>query len=417
MRKLKRFAALTAVALVASLTQIGTASAAETFTVQMGLGVPKGFSARALAPMEGKAATIRIHKGDTVNLNGGGFLLPVGQGPLAWKADHGTDIDGTWAPFWSDPDADLTDPFPTDAPYKFGPAFLGVPSQDCGDDLASQCVFSGNDPDPVTGTLFSGDRFEGDGNWFVRIDANAGETVWAVPAFGPVNMKTALRIQVVPNPDPATTQAEIDAAKAELTTLERDTAKALDAKLRRTSTKHTTKNGTVVWDAYAGFDTQTIALLQFYPANLVIKKGDKVRWHISQAIVEDHTVTFPFSYAAGDNGIGATGVVPVCDPDGDGSEGPDNFTVDFETFTCPDPGDELELDLQMPFISKTGDGKFPGGKEHSGIRGANIPETPNTPGSEAPYDLRFTKKNLTGYRYACAIHGGFMDGRVIVKGG
>jgi plastocyanin len=415
LRKLKRTAALGALALVASLVQVGTASAAETFTVQLGLGVPKGFSARALAPREGTTATINIHKGDTVNLVGGANLLPVGQGPLAWKADYATDLDDPFAPFFSDPDADLTEPFPTDAPYKFGPAFIGAPAP-CGDDATSQCVFDGSNSNPVTGTLAAGDRSGSDGNWFVRIDANPGQTIWAAPSFGPVNIKTTLRIQVVANNETATTQTAIDAAKAELTTLERDTARALDAKMRRTSTKHKTKSGTVVWDAFAGVDTQTIALLAMYPANLVIHKGDKVRWHFSALQVEDHTVTFPFGYAAGENGLANNGVVPVCDPDGDGGEGPDTFTVDFETFECADPTDELELDLTRELVSKSGDGKFPGGKEHSGVRGSNIPETPDTPPNDAPYDLKFTKKNLDGYKYACAIHGGFMKGFVTVKG-
>jgi plastocyanin len=406
-------AALTALLVIPTFT--GSASAATTYTVQMFVGIPKGFSLRVMAPMTGKAPTVQIHKGDTINLVGGATLLPVGLGPLDWRANYASDVDQPWGPVLTDPDADLTDPFPTVAPLKFGPAFFGISSDDCGGDLASQCVFDGSDSDPVTGPLVGGDREPYDNNMFVRIDANPGETLWATQMFGPSSFKTVLRIQVIPNGDTATTQDQIDSAKTTLRALERDTAAALDAKLRRTSTKHKLPSGVTVWDAFAGYDTQTFTLLQMYPAKLVVHKGDKVRWHFAQDDVDDHSVTFPFSYAAGNNGIGATGVVPVCDPDGDNSDGPDEFTVDFDTFQCPNPGDELELDLQAVFLKKTGDGKYPGGKEHSGIRGGNLPETVFTPPTDGPYDLRFTKAKLKGYRYACAIHGGFMDGFVVVK--
>jgi plastocyanin len=414
LRKIKVLAAVAAVSMIATLFQVGSASAATTFTVKMGVGVPFGFSARAMAPVEGKSATIQIHDGDTVNFKGGAYLLPEGQGPLAWKADYATDIDSPFGPFDSDPDADLEDPFPTDAPYKFGPGFVGQPAP-CGGDPSSQCVFDGSNSNPVSGTLAGGDRSGTENNFYVRIDANQGQTIWAAPGFGPVNLKTALRIQIVATNVTGTTQAEIDEARAKYTELERDSAIALNNRLVKKSTKHVTKGGTTVWDAYAGFDTATIALLQMYPRKLVVHKGDKVRWHFSQAQVEDHTVTFPFNYAAGENGIGATGVVPVCDPDGDGGEGPDQFTVDFETFQCPEPGDTLELDLQRALVEETGDGKFPGGKEHSGVRGANVPVTPETPNPEGAYDLKFTKTNSKGFKYACAVHGGFMKGFVVVK--
>ena len=409
LRSRRHIAAVGAIALLGAALPITSAQggAPVPITVQMGLNVPNGFSTRALAPTEGKAATIRVHEGAIVNFKNGATLLPVGQGPLAWKADYASDIDSPFGPFDSDPDPDLTEPFPSQASYKLGPGFLGIPSE-CGA-ADNECVFSGANSDPVEGTLAGGDR----GNFYVQIEAKPGETIWAVPGFGPVNMKTALRIQVVDPLATPTSQAAIDNAKAKLVELERDTAEALDAKLRKTRSKHVNAQGQTVWDAYAGFDTATIALLQMYPAKLVINKGDKIRWHFSQLQVEDHTVTFPFNYA---KDLSENGFLPVCDPDGDEGEGPDEFTVDFETFSCPNVEDTLELDLTDEFVAKKGNGEFPGGKEHSGVRGANIPEAPLVPPTEAPFDLKFTDANMgDGYRYACAIHGTFMDGKVFVR--
>jgi plastocyanin len=324
-----------------------------------------------------------------------------------------TEVDSPFANFLSDPDADLSEPFPTDAPYKFGPGFLGQPTPPCGADAASQCAYNGHNSDPVAGVLFAGDVSANDNNFYVRIDANPGETLWAIGEFGGVSIKSVLRIQVVADNATATTQAEIDAAKAQYGALEKDTALALDAKLRKMSTKHKTKSGVTVWDAFAGFDTGTIALLQWYPNKLVIHKGDKVRWHWEQGNNEDHGTGFPFDY--GKQQLNE-GVVPVCDPDGDNGDGPDTFTVDFETFSCPQGDGDLELDLQREFIAGTGDGKFPGGHEGSGIRGANLPETADTPGTDAAWDVKFTKTSPDkGFKYLCTIHGGFMKGFVVVK--
>ena len=414
MRVKRTIAVLGAIALFGAALPLTSASAGltQTFTVKMGLGVPKGFSMRVLAPTVGKTATIRIHEGDTVNFKGGAILLPVGQGPQAWKADYATDLDSPFGNFASDPDPDLTAPFPTNAAYKFGLGFIGQ-GVECGADQASQCEYDGSDNNPVEGILYGGDRFEFGNNQFVQINAEPGETIWAMSGFGAVNNKTTLRIQVVPPGDDTTTQAAIDAAKHELADLEKDTAVALDEKLRKETSKHTTQNGTTVWDAYAGFDTATIALIAMYPTKLVVEKGDKVRWHFSQLQTEDHTVTFPFDHA---KDLANNGVVPVCDPDGGGGEGPDTFTVDFETISCTKGDGELELDLTNTMVKRAGDGEFPGGKEHSGVRGSNIPEAPLFPPTEASYDLKFTDTSSTeGYRYACAIHGGFMDGFVIVK--
>ena len=95
MRSRRKIAVLGALALLGTALPLTTVSAGteQTFTVKMGLGVPKGFSARALAPTVGKTATIRVHEEDTVNFKGGATLLPVGQGPQAWKADYATDLE------------------------------------------------------------------------------------------------------------------------------------------------------------------------------------------------------------------------------------------------------------------------------------------------------------------------------------
>jgi plastocyanin len=381
-------------------------AAAVTRTIHMGGGVPQGFTSRALAPRIDGAPVVKIHSGDTVDLRGGPvYLLPVGVDPLDWQERYATNLDSPFGGVASDPDADTPQ---MDSPYKLG-ASQSAPPANCGDTEAGQCVYAGHNSDPVAGVFSGGDRSGAGNHLFVRIDADPGESIYALGP-GAVSMQSVLRIDVVASNEAITSQTSIDNAKNKLLGQEVDLAEALNAKLN-IDTKHKLKDGTVVHDAFAGYDTATISLIAFYPHKMVLHKGDRVRWHFAQLENEIHGVAFPFKKAkALSNGI----VNPVCDPDGDGGPGPDTPPAG------PDCGSgTFELDLNPASTAERGDGVFPGGPkalESSGVRGRSVPSVPTIAGGLDPYDLRFNKTSSDkGFRYACTIHGAFMSGTVVVK--
>lgn len=408
MRARRTLALLTAAtAVTMGLPMVANAQATADYRVQLGFGVPHGFSARPLAPIDHGTPTINVAPGAVIDLFGGGLILPEGTGPLEWHAQNTNEVDAPFGLIASDPDPDLEEPFPTDAPYKVNIAGIDTPTDPtCGASADTPCQIDGSE-------LFNGgDRFAAaDGHFFVEMMTTPNTTLWVTSPFG-VSRLVALRINVVATG--VDTQEFIDTAAAAIRAKERDAAAALHAKLAKATTQHKTRSGRVVHDAYAGYDTDTFALLDFYPTRLKIKKGEKVRWHFSNLSLEQHSLAFPLR--AGRNIASNEAFIPVCDPDAEG-EGPDTFTVDFETFSCPEG--ELELDLGRNFTAESGDGRFPGGPqnvENSGFRGRNIPSAPGLAGGTDPWDLKFTKKSSDrGYKYICTFHGGFMNAFVVVK--
>lgn len=407
----RKLALLTAIAAVMmGVPVVANAQATADYTVEMSFDVPRGFSIRTLAPIDHGTPTLNVTSGAVIDLFGGATLLPEGTGPLQWHSNNSQEVDAPYGLINSDPDGDLEDPFQVDAPYKFNIGGIDTPSDaSCGNTADDPCEFDGST------LLHGGNRFTGapddpEGHFFVKVTAAPNSTLWATSPFA-VSRLSTLKINVVPSD--ADTQAEVDAAAATIRALERDAASALHNKLSKASTSHMV-NGRRVWDAYAGYDSATFALFDFYPTRLKIEKGDKVRWHFSQLNIEMHGLAFPLTSA---KEIASNAFVPVCDPDGDGGQGPDTFTVDFETFTCP--SGELEFDLTKEFTAESGDGRFPGGTkriENSGLRGANIPSAPGLAGGLDPWDLTFTKAtDSTGYKYICTFHGGFMNAFVVVN--
>jgi plastocyanin len=399
--------AVTAVTM--GVPMVANAQATADYTVIAGFDVPHGFSPRILAPLDHGIPTINIESGDIVNIVGGGVVLPEGTGPVEWHSDNTQELDSPYGLIVSDPDGDLTDPFTADAPYKLNTAAIDTPTDaDCGATADAPCAING------LSFFNGGDRFASSeaGDFFIQVTANAGSTLWMTSPFGEGRL-LSLRINVVA--DGVSTQAAIDTAADAIEAKESDAAAALHAKLSKASTSHMV-NGKRVWDAYAGYDSNTFALLDFYPTKLKIKKGDKVRWHFGSLHIEQHGLAFPLKAA---KEILNNGFLPVCDPDGDadGADGPDTF-VDFETFTCPD-GTVLELDLSRDLTDESGDGKYPGGAqkvENSGLRGENIPTAPGIAGGTDPWNLTFTKVSSDkGYKYICTFHGGFMSAFVVVR--
>lgn len=404
----RKLALLTAVsAVVMGIPVVANAQATADLNLELGFDVPHGFSGRPLVPLDHGVPTVDVTSGMVIDLFGGAVILPEGTGPMEWHSENTQELDAPYGLIASDPDPDLQEPFPSDAPYKFNASAIDTPTD-------ATCGSTADDPCDIDGASFfnGGDRFaSAEGHFFVRITATPNTTIWASTPFA-FNRLVCLRIRVVANG--ANTQAEIDAAGAVIRARESDTALALHEKLSKSSTSHMV-NGHRVWDAYAGYDTDTFALLDFYPTRLKIHKGDKVRWHFDSLGLEQHGLAFPLDEAK--NIASNEAFIPVCDPDGDAGEGPDTFTVDFETFSCP--SGVLELDLGRGFTAEKGDGKFPGGPkkiESSGFRGRNIPTAPGIAGGTDPWDLIFTKTtDSTGYKYICTFHGGFMNAYVVVR--
>jgi len=342
---------------------------------------------------------IDVHQGDTLHFASEGFhtatLLPVGQAPQSWYDDVA--IIGSSDPF------SLVQPDPDDGPgaFKFGNLALNASDPACGAPEQPACAFDGTG-DPVGGVLNSGAAFFAPLDLAVDVGVPAGSSFWVICVVHGPDM--SMRVDVVGNASPASDPADLAATNAAQIEQDTDAAAALHEKMSGKQSSHTTPDGKVVWDAWAGVDNAHLALFGFYPQRLRIAKGDTVRWHFDSLIFEDHTVTLPLDTAREIAGGGG----PVCDPDGDAGAGPDMPPELAEPPFCNDPT-QLEFELDDRFITPQGNGVFRGGDlESSGALGRHAAF-----GNDA-YSLRFrTTSPRTGFKYLCLIHP-FMRGRVVV---
>ena len=341
------------------------------------------------------APTLKVHIGDTITFHMDGFhtatLLPEGTDVNAWVEDQAQAANGPYSFIVSDPD---------DGGFKGNNAALfpsidGAPAA-CGD-VSTPCDAGAN-------VVNSGIPF-GPGVTFTVAMTNVtvGRSVWVLCL---VHNNMRLRIQVVGVATAATTQAKIDAYTTATQRSDAEQAGALHEKLVSSRSKHVTANGTVVWDAFAGFDGPGFALDEMYPRKLIIHKGQRVRWHFDQLIYEDHTVTLPFKKA---QAITNRSFVPLCDPDD--TVGGDRVPADLPPPTFCSTG-TVEFAIPNKFVLAQGDGVFRGRGDlsNSGVNGANIRK------GRDPYTLKFAKvSSKRGFRYMCLIHGASMSGRIVVK--
>ena len=394
MRSSRKVALLGALAIVAGLLATPlTAQAQSAFSVRVG-----GFLGTREVPADGMrfyAPAMRVHAGDTITFKLRGFhtatLIPANSDVDSWARDNAGGIGKPFSLIAPDPDETSGD----DPHTKFNNAAIFPSDQTCGA-ADNACSYDGTD------TLNSG-AF-GTPSFTASIDASVGDVIWVVCLIHP---EMRLRIEVVAGGDTTTTQEQIDAYKDNKIASDLDDAAALDHKLSARSTKHVSASGKVIHDAYAGFDGPGYALLANYPHKVVVRKGQKVRWHFSGLRYEDHSVTMPFKrgVAIARNGGG----VPVCDPDGDAGPGPDNPPEVQGPPFCNDPS-QLEFDISPAFGYPQGDGIHKRGDlDSSGVVG-------NVNAGKSPYTLKFTKtSSKDGFRYMCVIHRGGMDGFVRVK--
>ena len=371
---------------VAALPATTAQAAATAYTVQVGGDTEVSGhifeGMRFLAP-----PTFAVHKGDTITFAMAGFhtatLLPdTEQNPDAWRAQHQAGLTNDYS---------LVIPDGDDGPTQFqiNNAVALPSSGTCGTPTAA-CDYDGKSV--VNSGAFSE-------SFTVTINDAPGSSIWVICLIHP---DMQMHIQVVPDATAATPQTEVDGYKTSTLADDHESAAALIPKLEK-PTHHKTASGKVVWDAYAGFDQDGYGLDSMFPHNLHIKKGQTVRWHFSQLMGNIHTVTFPKKQA---KALNAAFGAPVCEADPTDAP-PSSPAPPF----CTDPT-TLELHVPAAALLPGGNHKYAGsasGLTTSGVEGVGAP-------SMAPFDVKFTKtSSRKGFKYACIIHGGMMDGVVFVS--
>lgn len=364
-------------------------------------GCRTGESMRFLAP------TLKVHKGDTLTFDFAGFhtatLLPVGQDALAFRSGSAGGVGKPYSLLINDPDDTTADGGTASTPaIKTNPVVertsVGGTLADCGT-ATTPCDYDGTKvvnsglpagPPPVT--------------FNVTVNANPGQSFWVICL---VHTHMFLRVNVVADSDAATTQAEVDAAKAAAIATDLEWAESTDAQNISKQSSHTTASGQKVYDVFAGQESHFASLNGFYPKRTVVPKGATVRFHWSDLVYEDHTVTMPRPAAFS---LFETFFQFVCDPDTDTGPGPDNPSdpeAQDPSTACPDPA-QLETDIPSGTFWGIGDGVFRGASdlEHSGFRGAQFRSDP----MDVKFAARSTKK---GWGFFCMLHP--MAGRIVVK--
>ena len=376
-------------------------------TIQVGadlVGVP-GETLRFLAPY-----TIRVHHGDTVTFDlrnvYSAALLPEDVSAQDWLDDNWYAANGPYSPAVEDDEAGkLIDNFK---------ALDAASDPACGNTGEAACEYNGNDL-VYSGTIF-GQTPPPDGQeppesmtFATAIDAQPGTRIWVVNLLFP---RQRMKIQVVGNNEATTTQAEVDTARAQQLAEDQEWASAMHAKMKNKRSSHVAQDGTRVWDAWAGIDNDHAALNQFYPRKLKVKKGQRVRWHFSQTLNQNHTVSMPFP-AIFDQSNEFFGTFECDSPTAADTAAPPPPSE--EEPTCPE-GTTLEFEYG-PFLTGAGNGTWggPSDIEHSGIRGADLQHLSPPLHYKDPFTVRMNKK--TGrqpMQYLCAIHEG-MFGTVAVE--
>jgi plastocyanin len=390
MRTHRRATLLVLTFAVGTMLQGGIAQGQTTYEVLVGQFLEAAPSAESMRYFPGK---LEVHEGDTLHFTSNGFhtatFLPTGVGPVQWFDSQATL--GTDQPFaLIEPDEDDGD----DA-FKFNNDAIFASDPDCGGPGQPACSFDGSSE------VNSGAPFFGPFDFAASVDVGAGSSFYIVCIIHGPNMR--MKVDVVGAGDPASDPADIEKENAAALRQDLDTASALHERFGSRRTSHLAVGGNRVWDAWAGVDSNHVALYGFYPRKLRIDKGDRVQWHFDSLSFEDHTVTMPLGTAREI----ARNTPIACDPDGDGGPGPDN-PPDLEAPPfCDDPS-QLEIELDDRLIPPHGNGAFRGADlESSGIRGANSPGDQN-------YAVRFPKRSPdAGFKYLCLIHP-FMRGSVVV---
>lgn len=365
---------------------------------ESGRGCRFGESMRFLAP------TLNVHKGDTLTFDFAGFhtasLQPVTADSLGFRGANTGGVDKPYSLLISDPDDTAEEGASTAEPaIKANPAVINrtidrVPVS-CGSE-DNPCDYDGtkvvNSGLPLQPSLQS---------FSVTINAKPGEDFW-VECF--VHTHMFLKVNVVADTAAATTQEQIDAAKAAQIATDQEWAEETDNRLLKAKSSRLTPSGRV-HDVKVGVDSHFASLNAFYPKKLSIRRGETVRYHFNQLVYEDHTVTMPAPSAFS---LFDEFFVPGCDADGDSGSAPDAPFGDGPP--CGGNFSQIEVDISSRGMWGMGDGILSGAGdiENSGIRGAMF--------SMDSYDMKFqARSSEKGWKAFCLIHGPGMANRVVVE--
>src|SRR4051794_22664797 len=333
---------------------------------------------RFLAP-----GPLKVHKGDTLNFVFRGFhtatLIPDTTSAVDWRQDHQGPT-GDYALVQPDSDDGA-------GQFAFNNADALQSDPQCGT-ATTPCAYDGK-------TVVNSGAFNN--TFAVTVNDQPGSSFWVLCL---IHGDMQIRVKVVPDSDPATTQNDINSYAASQLAADHEAALAAIPKLQH-QTSHKAPSGTRVWDAYAGYDQDGWGLDGMFPSRLHIARGDRVRWHFTQLMGNIHTVTFPRSQAVALNGAFGS---PVCEATG-GDTPPSSPGPPF----CTDPT-ALELHIPGAALFRSGSVGYNGtGLHTSGVEGPGA-------ATERPFDLKFThRSSRKGYRYSCIIHGGMMQGWVFVR--
>lgn len=392
-RKPARLAILLCAGLVAGLLAApieANASHAATYEVRVASFLSQTVPAESMRFFPSR---LTVHQGDKIHFTSESFhtatMLPENTDAFVWIEDNAPAIGGPFSLEIPDPDDGAGD-------RKANPAAIFPSDPTCGS-ADNPCDYDGSD------VVNSGVFVFGPGELTATVNADPGDFFWVICL---VHKHMRLKVRVVADDQPTSTQEAIDTGTAAQQAADLDWASAAHERLSSRVSKHVAADGTVVRDVWVGYDNHFVSLFAMYPRRVKIRRGQTVRFHFGQLIYEDHSATMPIPRAreVAQNNF----FFPVCDPDGDTGPGPDE-PAEFTEFgpSCPGGPQELEFDIDAIAALQQGNGVFGGRNdfENSGTRGANQP-------SQNSFDVRFRRIPDGGVKYLCVIHP-FMRGRIV----
>ena len=165
------------------------------------------------------------------------------------------------------------------------------------------------------------------------------------------------------------------------------------AKLVKTAKKLNAYKGPGGTNVRAGNDTKNVSMFKYFPADLTVKAGQTVTWHMTKGKNEIHTITFgPEDYL---KPIGDTFIAP--DP-ASPPNGPPTLVVNpLATYPSDPP---------------TGVPAYDGANHGNGFLNSGIIDDDSRTPFGKQYQATFTKAGTFGY--ICLVHGKDMGGKVTV---
>ena len=368
----------------------GTASAVVT-PLQIGVDHPgpsgHNYEYKDFFPRGDTASPVHVGQGSVVQFNW----------PQTTDGFHTATLLGATtdpATIWTNTPVSVADPDDAGGQLQFNPA-IGAPTlpppgsgapNACGD-VATPCPFDG------TADLNSGANVSNGTNSFV-VQFGRNITPGTVVHYAClIHPGMAASLTVVDPTDPSvTTQPQADTESAAQVTA--DTAEAAAAETAASVVQSTTNaDGTHTFSASAGTETAHAAVLEMLPSPLPVSAGDKIDWHMTNAMAEIHTVTFIDD--------------PKYEPLPQFCEANPTDTAFDPTQAGPPCGDPTKFEVH--FNPAPGGGTTITSTSTSASSGILFP-----PGPPLPHDYTFNFPTAGSFPYFCHIHFNGMKGSVNV---